>query len=122
MNLFAADLACKAEVTLIQTHQRHAKKIRELLDQIDELRKPKPPTEIQEIERSLAYERATSIIETNCPNPEEEWFDTAKGDDAIAEILPDLLSYLEARKCLIRHPTRPALVMFIDEQEGEPLS
>lgn len=70
------------------------------------------------IERSLAYELAVSIIESNCWGDGDGWFNTNQIDDNDPEPIADAIKYLDARSCLIRHPRLIGFVMTIDELEG----
>lgn len=81
--------------------------------------------EFEELERSLAYEMASGIIEGNCErvhtDSTELWYNLASatgGDDQPID-LSEEAGYLESRRLLRRHPENAQWVSICDE--GEPL-
>lgn len=76
-------------------------------------------TDLRAIERSLAYEQASQMVDSSCllrTAGSDTWIDLAS-----AEIdLSDEVAYLEARGLLMRHGDHPEWVMVCDE--GEPCS
>ena len=73
-------------------------------------------------EMSFAYERASGVIETHCPNVEVSGDDYTYYDLSNVEVgvdVDDEVAYLESRRLLLRHATYPHWVAICDE--GEPI-
>ena len=78
------------------------------------------PELLREIERTLAFERAAGVIESQCIVNEEEnldsWYDLGSADLDLSQEI----AYLLSRGLLIRHGTEPRWVMIRDEDEAQP--
>lgn len=73
---------------------------------------------IEELEKTFAYEFATGTIDCNCFDVDldsETWIDIDTCDKKVD--LRDELRYLESRRLVKHHPTRPNLIQFCDEDE-----
>ena len=74
--------------------------------------------ELRNLERSLAYEHATSIIESECTKDCSEWFDISTCSREAADGVNAAIRYLELRGLLIRDCMDDNIVRFHDESEA----
>jgi hypothetical protein len=77
---------------------------------------------LKRIERSLAYEQASSLIESSCARVERDGdyydlYDLDDVDEAVGD-LSEEAGYLESRGLLVRQPDKPNLVEIRDEGEA----
>lgn len=76
------------------------------------------------IEQTLAYERATDILTSECVPVEiaeefqDGWYDLDSADALVFD-LKEMVAYLDSRRLLQHHPEHPQWVILLDE--GEPL-
>jgi hypothetical protein len=77
---------------------------------------------LKRIERSLAYEMSSSMIESSCARVERDGdyydlYDLDDVDEAVGD-LSEEAGYLESRGLLVRQPDKPNLVEIRDEGEA----